>query len=92
MSKGLIPIKDIGTPTIAGLAIEDVMETHDAQCDDEYTYTVRYAVHDAKVRAAIRRELASKVADDELQQEEVDAFLEIMETTEWDCSFLVDCY
>ena len=54
--------------------------------DDEFTYTMRVTVAPERVDA-IRKQLG-----DVLDPEEFERLTKLLDETEWDCSFLVDCY
>lgn len=92
MAKGIIPIIHIKTPPIIHLDIEDVMEAHEAQHDDEFTYTTRYTVEDEAKRNAIRVDLRTRAESGAMDRGQVEALLKLLDETSWDCSFLVDCF
>ena len=92
MAKGIIPIIRIRAKPVIGIAIEEIMESHEVKAEDPFTYTTRYEVPDEAKRSAIRSDLAKRVESNELDAEEVKFFLKVMDETNWDCSFLVDTY
>jgi len=84
--KAITPIIDLSFKRVVSLDAVEALEELGVISEDEFTYTMRIDVVPEKI-AAVRKQLK-----DRLDPEDFRVLMEILDETEWDCSFLVDCY
>ena len=87
--KAMTPIIDLTkgawTRTVSLEAL-DALDELGVTGDDELTYTMRISVVPEKVDV-VRKQLEARLSPDDFK-----VLVEILDETEWDCSFLVDCF
>ena len=84
MAKIMAPIIDLKYDRY--FPLEAVELLREWTSDDDYTYTVRVSVEDEAERERIRNLLRQELSQ---QGEEL---IRLLEETDWDCSFFVDCF
>jgi hypothetical protein len=95
MSKSIYPILNIAMSRLGDiprypLQIDEVMESLNLKCEDQFTYTTRYTVP-VEQREKVKATLRSSSGTD-MDRRAVEEFIDNMEALNWDVSFLVDCY
>ena len=84
MARIMAPIIDLKYDRCFPLEAAELLREWTA--DDEYTYTMRVSVEDEAERERIRNLLRQELSQ---QAEEL---IRLLEETDWDCSFFVDCF
>jgi len=87
MTKAIIPITMLRHNGGYPLDAAEVFNDHDAQGDDELTYTMRVTVEEEDRRLVIAAALRERLPEDEAQ-----ALIKLLDEHDWDVSFLVDTF
>jgi hypothetical protein len=87
MAKAVIPIIDLKYRDPYDLSAYDVFAEHAVNGDDEFTFTMRVSVDDRERRSALRRDIEARLPSDQAER-----LLHLLDISDWDVSFLVDCY
>jgi hypothetical protein len=87
MTKAIIPITMLRHNGGFPLDAVEVFSDHDAQGDDDLTYTMRVTVEEEDRRLVIAAALRERLPEDEAQ-----ALIKLLDEHDWDVSFLVDTF
>jgi len=89
MTKAIIPIIGLNLNHASGFPLDavEVFSDHDAQGDDDLTYTMRVTVEEEDRRLVIAAALRERLPEDDAQ-----ALIKLLDENDWDVSFLVDTF
>lgn len=84
MARVMVPVTEVKYERLFPLSAAEALSRW--ADDDEYTYTMRVTVRDEVDREHVRHLLEKECPGN------AEELIRLLDETEWDCSFFVDCF